>query len=172
MPVLSIQPASPAHQQAFLEMIIEFEVAGERYGNYDQARQDLPAYLRRLELDARGEDILPLHVPQTTYWLFDENGYMLGESRLRHTLNDDLLTFGGHIGYRVRPSVRRQGFATRLLALTLEKAREMGLTRVLVTCDDSNLASARVIEANGGVLENRLQPPGMLQLVRRYWIDL
>ena len=169
---LSIQPASRAHQQAFIEMVAEFEAAGERYGNYDQARLDLAAYLCRLELDARGEELLPDHVAQTTYWLFDETGRMLGESRLRHHLNEDLLTFGGNIGYRIRPSARRQGCATRLLALTLEKAREMGLQRVLVTCDDSNLASARVIEANGGVLENRLQPPGMLQLVRRYWIEL
>lgn len=76
----------------------------------------------------------------------------------------------GHIGYGVRPSARRRGLATWALGETLDRARELGLTRVLVTCDDSNVASARTIEGNGGVLEDVRTTT--LGLTRRYWIDL
>lgn len=172
MEPLRIVEASPALKDQFLAMIAVFYSAGEEYSNYQEARSDPEAYLRRLELDALGKDLRPGSVACTTWWLIDEEQNILGESRLKHTLNRELFIFGGHIGYRVRPDMRRRGYANRLLGMTLEKARQRGLQRVLVTCDDDNLASARVIEANGGILENRLQPPGMLKLVRRYWIDL
>ncbi|HWO44907.1 MAG TPA: GNAT family N-acetyltransferase [Methylomirabilota bacterium] len=77
---------------------------------------------------------------------------------------------GGHIGYDVRPSERRRGYGTRLLQMTLPEARRIGLTRVLITADDSNVASWRIIERNGGQCE-----PGLLMTesgaLRRYWLD-
>lgn len=77
---------------------------------------------------------------------------------------------GGHIGYGVRPSARGRGLATWALSVVLDEARQLGLKRVLVTCDDTNIASARTIERNGGQLEDTRDTE--LGHTRRYWIDL
>ena len=107
-------------------------------------------------------------VPAALYWIVDDSepDRVLGSLSLRFELNDFLRELGGHIGYGVRPSARRGGVATAALAASLEKAREQGLDRVLVTCDDGNIASARTIERCGGVLEDVRKDK------RRYWISL
>lgn len=105
-----------------------------------------------------------------TYWWIADGQTYLGAISLRHALNDLLLNAGGHIGYGVRPSARRRGVATWALGAVLPSARDLGLDRVLVTCADDNVPSARTIERNGGVLEDvRMTELG---LTRRYWIAL
>lgn len=104
-------------------------------------------------------------VPDSKLWIVRDDTY-LGSLSLRHELNDFLWEEGGHIGYAVRPTARRQGVATGAVALALPIARDLGITRVLITCDDDNEASARTIEANGGVLED------IRNGKRRYWIDI
>ena len=108
-------------------------------------------------------------VHATTRWIV-EDGAVLGAISLRHELNDFLLRAGGHIGYGIRPAARRRGLATWAMVRTLERARGLGLARVLVTCEDTNLASRRVIEGAGGVLEDIRETE--LGLTRRYWIEL
>lgn len=95
---------------------------------------------------------------------------VLGAIALRHDLNDFLLRAGGHIGYGIRPSARRQGLATWALGRTLDEARKRGLARVLLTCADGNIAPARTIERHGGVLKDVRQTE--LGRSRRYWIEL
>jgi predicted acetyltransferase len=99
------------------------------------------------------------------FWVTDGPDVVVGFLALRHELNAWLLEEGGHIGYSVRPSRRREGHATRALALSLARAAELGIERALVTCDDDNEASARTIEGNGGVYEDTRNGK------RRYWID-
>ncbi|MFD3903815.1 GNAT family N-acetyltransferase [Streptomyces sp. CB04723] len=107
---------------------------------------------------------------QATHWWIVEDDTYLGAVDLRHRLNGFLLDAGGHIGYSVRPSARRRGLATWALGAVLSEARAMGLERALATCDDDNVASARSIESNGGVLEDvRTTEVGRK---RRYWITL
>ena len=89
---------------------------------------------------------------------------------LRHELTDFLLNAAGHIGYGIRPSARRRGLATWALQAILVQARGLGLTKVLVTCDDANVASAGTIEKVGGVLEDVRDTE--LGRTRRYWITL
>lgn len=104
-------------------------------------------------------------VASTYYWIADgESGPVIGFLNLRHDLNDFLLEEGGHIGYSVRPARRREGHAGRALALGVRRAADLGLGRVLVTCDEDNDASRRTIERNGGVLED------VRGIKRRYWI--
>lgn len=106
-------------------------------------------------------------VPATLFWIVDadESGRVLGSLQLRHELNAYLLEEGGHIGYGVRPSARGRGVATAALAASVEYAgRDLGLDRVLVTCDDDNAPSRRTIERCGGVLEDVRGDK------RRYWI--
>jgi len=106
------------------------------------------------------------------YWIVDE-GEVIGFLSFRHELNEWLREVGGHIGYAVRESRRRRGYASAALAPGLDRAREIGLDRVLVTCDDDNIASARTIERAGGVLQDvRDQSARGYTLLRRYWIQL
>jgi predicted acetyltransferase len=95
-------------------------------------------------------------VPISTLWYLDRPSY-LGTVIIRHRLTPELAQRGGHIGYHVAPRHRRQGHATAMLAAAVVYCRNtLGITRILVTCDQSNAASRRVIESNGGVLENVL----------------
>jgi predicted acetyltransferase len=91
---------------------------------------------------------------------------------IRHRLNDYLLRQGGHIGYSIRPTERKKGLGALQLSLGLQKCRELGMTRVLVTCDKSNPGSAGVIRSNGGVLENEVADHASGEMVQRYWISL
>ena len=105
-----------------------------------------------------------------SYWWMVEGDQYLGAISLRHELNDFLYDAGGHIGYGVRPSARGRGVATWAVAVVLDEARKLGLDRVLITCDDNNIASARTIERSGGVLEDVRTTT--LGLTRRYWVTL
>ena len=78
---------------------------------------------------------------------------MVGIINLRHELNDFLRDYGGHIGYSVHPAYWNRGYATQMLALALRESDALGLRELLLTCSPDNLASRRVIEKNGGVLE-------------------
>lgn len=120
-----------------------------------------------------GINLKPNRVPQTTYWLID-NGEFVGEIGIRHRLNKALINYGGHIGYGVRYSCWSKGYGTKMLRLALIKAKQMGLDRVLITCDLDNPASAKVIENNGGKLENVVENviDNKPIKTKRYWIDL
>lgn len=99
----------------------------------------------------------------------DVDGVVVGRSSLRFELNEFLRTLGGHIGYAVRPQFRGRGYATEILRQSVQLLRAHGVSPILVTCDDDNPASARVIEANGGVLESTV--PGLADVPRRrYWV--
>ena len=124
-------------------------------------------YLEILENEATGTNLKEGRVP-ATFLIAESDGNLVGRTSIRHELNDFLFNFGGHIGYGIRPSYRRQGFATEVLRQSLAYVREIGVTEVLVTCLDNNEGSKRVIESQGGLLENKVEHEGALW--RRYWI--
>ena len=114
------------------------------------------------------------YVPSYDYFFVDDDK-LIGVIHIRVRLTDSLFRYGGHIGYAINPFYWRQGYGTKLLSLGLEKARELGMTdKVLVTCDDDNIGSAKVIENNGGILENKVENSdrGETFVTRRYWIKL
>ena len=104
-------------------------------------------------------------VPVTELWYIRERDY-LGTVMIRHELTAALRQDGGNVGYHVVPRYRRQGHATAMLAAACDRCRADGMARLLVTCGTGNLASRRVIEANGGVLDS--QAGGIC----RFWITL
>jgi len=111
-------------------------------------------------------------VPYAHLWLVADDE-LIGRVSIRYQLNERLLRSGGHIGYGIRPSRRRQGFGRQALVLAKHHAHKRGLQRVLLTCADDNIGSARIIESCGGVLENiEPHPDNPSTLMRRYWIGL
>jgi predicted acetyltransferase len=140
------------------EFLLDWE-SGERWRSY----------LVRLENRRHGIDLPPDRV-RGAFLVAVAGSEIVGRVSIRFELNEFLENFGGHVGYCVRPGHRRQGFAREILRQALVIARAEGVDRVLVTCDEDNLPSARAIEANAGVLEDiRAEPDGTDK--RRYWID-
>lgn len=117
-------------------------------------------------------DLLPDRVGEDKYWLVDdEKTYFIGEIAIRHRLNDALAERGGHIGYGIRYSEWNRGYGTKMLAMALKKVKEMHISHVLITCNDDNPASARVMEKNGFTLGDVIivSRDGIDFRTRRYW---
>jgi predicted acetyltransferase len=106
------------------------------------------------------------------YWFTIGDKY-IGSTRIAPVLNEKLSTVGGHIAYEVRPTEREKGYGTLILKEALLKAKELGLERVLMTCDVTNEASRKIIEGSGGVFESTVPNPEIPYTDRaRFWIDL
>ncbi|MBQ7307865.1 MAG: GNAT family N-acetyltransferase [Clostridia bacterium] len=138
---------------------------------YKGFNDDPETLLEKYENYRLGKNLPQNRVPQLTFWLVD-NQELIGQIAIRTRLNEDLLLHGGHIGYGIRPKFNGKGYGTKMLALALKEAQKIGLEKVLVTCVDENIASARVIEKNGGKLENKILLPSDNKVYRRYWIDI
>ncbi|OGG53430.1 hypothetical protein A2851_05665 [Candidatus Kaiserbacteria bacterium RIFCSPHIGHO2_01_FULL_53_29] len=132
---------------------------------------DFDSFVERELSHSRGENLREGYVPYSTFWLVD-GGEFVGQTNVRHRLNDHLMQIGGHIGYDIRPSERGKGYGNKILELALQKARELGIKRVTVTSDIRNVASRKIIEKNGGILENQIFNPEMGHDALRFWIDI
>lgn len=129
-----------------------------------ETREGFAEYVRLTNADAREVRHENWVLCTNLWWV--EDGQYVGRIGIRHELNANLLETGGHIGYDVRRSRRREGHATAMLAAALPLGARLGIERALVTCDVDNTGSRVVIERNGGVLEDERQ--GKL----RFWIPL
>ena len=129
---------------------------------------DFDNYLDNLEIKELSEG----KVPSSVFFLLDEKeNKLLGAVNIRHYLNEDLLLFGGHIGDGIRPSERKKGYATEMIKLALIECKKLGINKVLMVCDKSNIASMKTIVKNGGVLENEIvDDKGNIH--QRYWIEI
>lgn len=129
---------------------------------------DFEYYIEHLDTT---EDHKDGWVPDTTLFCFDKDrNIFVGAVNIRHYLNENLLRTGGHIGDGIRPSERRKGYATAMIALALEECKKLGIHDVLMCCGKENVASAKSIMRNGGVLENEVEEDGHIE--QRYWIHL
>jgi len=157
------------------DLVAEFRARAEEWREagedlFQDVFGDFSAYVERLASNRDPENLPPNLVPMSTFWLLAGDRRVVGTSRLRHWLVPHLEKEGGHIGYDIRPSERRKGYGTALLALTLDKARGLGLREVIVTCDGDNVGSARVIEKNGGQYTSSVVSDRTGKLVNRYRI--
>ncbi|ASN03559.1 GNAT family N-acetyltransferase [Virgibacillus necropolis] len=124
-------------------------------------------YLNALATREKGNDHW---LPSSNYFLVNDQDRVLAMVDIRHDLNDFLFNVGGHIGYSVRPSERRKGYATLILAEALKKCKKLKIDRVLVTCDEDNIGSANTILNNGGI-EDKSFPEEDGNVKRRFWIE-
>lgn len=157
-------------RDSFLCALAEFRDEGLpwwRGGDVEIAERDFALFVANKLADAYPG----VGVAKTHRWAVAE-GHFVGRISIHHELSDALRVVGGHIGYDTVPSFRGRGVATEMLRLALPLARALGLTEVLLTCDDTNAASIRVIERNGGSLfeTKALGPSGRLK--RYYWLTL
>ena len=156
----------------YINYISEWEKTGEKITPHSSARNGRSFEEMQYHWEYEGTDAIrgQGYVPATLFFLVDDTGRILGASHFRHELNEALIQYGGHIGYGIRPSERRKGYSTKMLGLMLDMLRDNGYKKILITCDDDNIASARTIEKNSGILENKV--PNHQGIGRRYWIKL
>jgi len=152
------------------DMMEEWYASGEKIvpsaiARYDY--QDFDNYINFLDNNLEKDGYVPY---STLFCLDEERDLFVGSVNIRHYLNESLLLNGGHIGDGVRPSERRKGVATRMIALALEECKKIGLDKVLMVCDKKNIGSAKSIVNNGGVLENEILVEGIME--QRYWISI
>ncbi len=150
-----------------LKMINEIGPGENGFSNngYDVDEEGFKDYLYHGLNVSKGIGLSPHWVPQTKYWLFID-GVPVGIGKVRHYLNDRLRNIGGHIGYCIRPAERGNGYGNIILAELLKKAAGFGIPKALVTCRESNEASKKVIEFNGG------KYAGSFESERQYWFSL
>jgi len=131
----------------------------------EQDYESFQAKLPRLLEHSKGIDLPEGYVPQTIYWLYI-NDKPVAYGKLRHHLNEKLMEYGGHIGYIVRPSERSKGFGTLFLRELIKAAKSKGISRLLLTCNEDNQRSRKVIESNHGKIET------LNNGICRYWIEI
>jgi len=132
----------------------------------DENDEQFVSRLLMREVSPTGES-----VAETTYWAV-RNNQVEGRISIRHELNRNLEEFGGHIGYEVRPSSRKQGLATEMLKLILQTPKARSIGRLLLTCAPDNVASNRTIVKNGGVLAGSAYVERVERQTNYYWIEL
>lgn len=132
---------------------------------------DFEGYVAALRARENPSRVVTDYVPESTFWMVDDSVYV-GRLSVRHTLNDDLRRIGWPHQLRDPAQLSPSGYGKTILQLGLLKARHLGLKRVLLTCDVANQGSRKIIEANGGTLEDAGMIPGRDRLTCHYWIDL
>ncbi|MGR3764359.1 GNAT family N-acetyltransferase [Rossellomorea sp. NS-SX7] len=162
---------SPEYKEEYLDFHKEWKSSGEDMIPWviKKDPSDFNEMIQSL-LDAeKGKNLPQGWVPDTTFWLVEENNRVLGVVNIRHSLTENLMNSGGHVGYGIRPSERKKGYATKLLSLSLEKTKELGIDATLVVCDKWNEASKRTILNNGGISDKDfIEEDG--NVILRFWI--
>ena len=167
---LKLVKLSRQYREQLQEMMEEWCATDEQIVPYAVVKSDyrvFDTYLDNLEIREPTNGL----VPDSTFFCLDvDRNRFVGAVNIRHCLNEYLLLHGGHIGDGVRPSERRKGIATQMIAMALEECRKLGLEKVLMVCNRDNIASAKSIRKNGGILENEIETDGLVE--QRYWITL
>ena len=167
---LKLVKASMQYSDQIKDMLQEWNATGEKIIPYAIRRVDyhnFAYYCDNLEVRDTSDGLVP---DSTFFCLDEERNIIVGAVNIRHHLNEALLINGGHIGDGVRPSERRKGIATKMIALALDECKKLGLEGVLMVCNKENVGSAKSIQKNGGILENEIEVDGVVE--QRYWIEL
>ncbi len=159
-------------EKEFASFIAEFKSKKERLTPYslEQGNLSFSDYVQSLNDEANGVSHRKNWVPASTFFLTDNSRTIFGATNIRHKLTDELRSIGGHIGYGIRPSVRGIGYGSAILQLALKEAKAIGLQKVLLTCNKTNISSAKIILKNKGCLDSEEAIDN--EVIQRYWIKL
>lgn len=135
--------------------------------DYDDFNKWLDKLSNQLKEETTPENLVP---STTLLAIRKSDNKMVGIIDIRHKLNNYLFNFGGHIGYSIRKSERRKGYAKEMLNLALTECKKLNIDKILITCDSKNIGSYKTILSNNGVLENEI--PENDRITQRYWINL
>lgn len=172
MAKLILRELTSEDESAFLEGLSLWE--GEDLTWYSFVWNQNMAYSKMLEIlqqESLGINLIPNRVPHTMLYGFVE-GKIVGRLSVRHELNDYLRKRGGHIGYSVAPQYRRKGYASEMMKQGLEFCRQLHINPLLVTCAETNIPSRKIIEQNGGILEDITWDSEGEEMLCRFWIHL
>ena len=171
---LLLQAPTADLRESYRSLIAELDAGRERKIPFPLSFpfEDFEALLARLRDNSNGIGLPDGFVPHSTFWLVRDGGEIVGVSNLRHRLNETLAREGGHIGYGIRPSARRNGYGREILKQTLRRAGGIGIERALVTCGKQNVGSAKVIVGNGGEFESEEFCAERGEVVQKYWIRI
>lgn len=148
---MRLELPSEKYIDSFFEAMAEFEAEGNRQIPQDMTRERFPAYVQQLHDQSVGKNLKAGYVPSVEFWMIDADGFA-GRIILGLAFYPAPERVGHHVGYAVRPSKRRLGYATRALQLLLDEASKRNIHKLMPICDPDNIASRKVIERNGGVL--------------------
>ena len=169
--MLKLIPLDIEYKQHLINMMSEWTASSEKIVPYSIRRLDYRNFEEYLNVFLEEQKEVPNFVPSSTFFCLDtDRNIFVGAVNIRRRLNESLLLNGGHIGNRVRPSERRKGYATKMIALALEKCKALGIKEVLMVCAKDNVGSAKSIIKNNGILENEIEVGGVVE--QRYWITI
>ena len=160
------------------KMALEFQEANDEYpfegvSNLKKViNNSFEEYFNDLEINKHIDEIYPTYANQTTYVLADDSNHIYGLINLRHELKGKLMEVGGHIGYGIRPSERKKGYATLQLKLILDKLKELNIDQALITCREDNIASKKTMEKFIGKKDTLVPSNHEGIMEYRYWIDV
>lgn len=160
------------YKEAYIESLKQIELGNIKTHDMMFMNPDEVDVVQKFK-DNRDQSKLPSYfVPSYDYFAVDDDKF-IGVIHIRIRLTENLIRYGGHIGYAINPKYWNMGYGKKLLKLGLDKSKSLiEEARVLITCDDDNIGSYKIIESNGGILENKLENEdcGEKFLTRRYWI--
>ncbi|GMQ64450.1 GNAT family N-acetyltransferase [Vallitalea maricola] len=135
------------YRESFLDFIEDVKETGyESYELYSKAEKDFNEFIKELLNSSKGINIPEGWVPCSSFWLVDNLEEVIGVIRIRHCVNSEFLEMVGHIGYEIKSTHRKKGYGSKLLELGLVEARKLGLEEVIITCDENNIGSRKIIE--------------------------
>ncbi len=170
MSLLNVRPLTPDDEPAFFEGLRDWEAEDLSWYTFVwKPGMSFSEMLHLLETERQGVHLPKGWVPADMLYGF-LGGRIVGRVSIRHRLNAQLLKRGGHVGYAVSPLFRSKGIGYLLAKAALQRCKEIGLSEVLITCAEKNLASVKIIEKLGGADPERKWDPEEEEWVHFYWV--
>jgi len=169
--MIKLVKPSNKYEESYLDALREFRDENSEEGkDFLLDGSNFDDMMKKYESYSQGKNLPDGYVPASEFWLVDDEQF-IGRLSIRHKLNERLKKIGGHIGYAIRPSLRKKGYGTRILELGKKEAKKLGIEKALMTCKDWNIGSRKIIEKNGGIFLDRATiEDGVIEL--RFWVNI